>query len=229
MPNTCQGCHETSRPPEHYKGDCGQCHTAEDWTQIVVDHSFFPLEQGHGGLACLQCHDEGDFSTLSDTCSSCHTRPVGHFTGPCSDCHNISDWRDAEFDHEDRLTLKGGHQDADCFDCHVNEDYSGLDAACETCHTDDRPPDHFQGGCAECHNVFDWRDADFDHDDFFPTPHRGVSACNKCHIEEPDYSTFECIECHEHRKAKMDDEHRGVNNYSWNSERCLDCHPKGRE
>ena len=228
VPRDCRGCHFDDEPPDHFPQDCGECHTTTDWRDLDVDHAFFPLVKGHGGLACESCHED-DFQSADPACESCHEdeRPPGHFSGPCAECHDITRWEDGVFDHSGFLPLQGGHAGLECTDCHVSDDdYTGLDAACDACHAP--PPDHFPGACSDCHNVFDWEDADFDHDRFFPTPHEGVSACESCH-PGGDTSDFTCTGCHAHRAGEMNGEHDDVRNYRYADDACLDCHPRGRE
>jgi hypothetical protein len=228
VPNSCRGCHAEDAPPHHFEGDCAECHTERGWDDLDVDHSFFPLKQGHADVLCSSCH-VGDYTSADPTCAACHEadRPRNHFTGACESCHDISGWDNATFDHAQYLSLQGGHAPLSCGDCHTSPGtYEGLNGACQSCHADDRPSGHYAGGCAECHNVFDWEDADFDHDRFFPTPHNGVSACADCH-PGGDTNTFTCTDCHEHRKPDMDDEHRGFAGYQYDSDFCLDCHPDG--
>ncbi len=40
---------------------------------------------------------------------------------------------------------------------------------------------------------------------------------------------FSCINCHEHRKSKMDDEHKNVPGYLYESTKCYQCHPNGSD
>ncbi|MFT4626240.1 MAG: hypothetical protein ACI8PZ_004917 [Myxococcota bacterium] len=229
VPRDCRGCHVDDAPPDHFPDDCGECHTTTRWDDLDVDHSFFPLERAHGGLECAACHIDGDYKSAVPACESCHEedRPPGHFSGPCAECHDITRWEDGVFDHTGFLPLQGGHAGLECTACHVAEgDYAGLDAACESCHTS--PPNHYPGACSDCHNVFDWEDADFDHDPFFPTPHNGVSACASCH-PGGDTSDFTCTGCHEHNRPDTNDDHNDVGRYVYKDDACLDCHPRGRE
>ncbi len=43
-----------------------------------------------------------------------------------------------------------------------------------------------------------------------------------------NYAVFECILCHEHNQSEMDDEHRDVSGYRYESVACYQCHPDGR-
>jgi hypothetical protein len=230
LPTSCSGCHQPDEPPDHHDGECSSCHNTTSWADATFDHSTLPP-----GTACSSCH-------LPD-------RPTPHADGECSDCHTTTSWQDTSFDHS---TLTPGttctschlpdrptpHAEGDCSECHttiswtdVQFDHSTLTpgTTCTSCHSDDRPPAHFAGDCAACHNTNDWADATFDHADFFPLPHRGVSACVACHPEPQGTAAFMCLNCHEHRRAETDPEHRGMANYAYDSVRCLACHPDGRD
>jgi len=203
---------------------------------IDMFQEHFTLQGKHTELSCADCH--GDVLEAEPTaCAGCHEgdRPAAHSgdrLGECGSCHSEAGWQYAVDDHS-FLPLEFGHS-ITCDSCHADlETFSGLEGAtCLSCHSDDTPrADHYPGQeCSDCHNTVSWDDIQFDHDDFFPTPHEGVRECASCHVNDDNYQTFECIECHEHSQQRMDDEHRGeTNNYRWESQACLDCHPQGRE
>jgi len=126
--------------------------------------------------------------------------------------------------------IEGGHAELTCAECH-GDSLDTPPATCSGCHEEDRPADHDPGECGECHTITTW-DAlsGVDHDLFFPTPHEGVSDCVDCHLQAPNYDTFSCTDCHEHRRSEMDGEHLGeVGGYVYASNACLDCHPNGEE
>lgn len=231
LSSACQSCHEDERPDDHYEQfDCAGCHEPTSWDDGVLGHDFFPLYGGHD-IACQECHlDDQDYSGLSQVCASCHEadRPDDHWDGQdCADCHLITDWTDASIDH-DFFPLEHAH-DITCSACH-DDGWDGLDSSCQACHEADRPNGHFDGmDCEDCHEPTDWDHGQFDHDPLFPLPHRGVDSCDDCHTDAPDYDTFSCIDCHEHRCSEMNDEHDDVNNYECDSDACFDCHPDGRE
>jgi hypothetical protein len=87
----------------------------------------------------------------------------------------------------------------------------------------------------ECHTTLPgWKPADFPiHDgQFFPIysgSHLGTwDNCTQCHEDANNYAGFTCLSCHEHSQSSMDSEHNEVNDYTYNSVACLDCHPTGR-
>ena len=53
--------------------------------------------------------------------------------------------------------LVGKHADVPCEGCHdpsVGLRY--VPTVCEYCHEDDRPVDHYEGGCGDCHSEYGW-------------------------------------------------------------------------
>lgn len=89
----CSGCHEDERPDGHITTDCSLCHTTENWEQPSWTHGFFPLEGGHDGVQCTDCHTTGFHDTPED-CIDCHAddAPAVHPPGDCGHCHNIYGW-----------------------------------------------------------------------------------------------------------------------------------------
>jgi hypothetical protein len=224
------------RPPApHPDGACEDCHGTTSWDQLDVDHSFFPLASGHGGLECTDCHGASDYYSLDPTCSSCHEvdRPADHDPGECSECHTIESWDAADIDHDLFLSLAGGHAPLQCSECHDAGTYLGLDNTCASCHVQDKPNNHFGGTCDTCHDVFSWDDAEFLHSavSTFPKGHdQQGGVCTNCHVEDNGYATFSCIDCHEHdNRNEMANEHRGENGYRYESAACFDCHPRGED
>lgn len=196
------------------------------------EENTYPLLGLHIGVSCEGCHPAGQPVDLtSSLCMGCHedVRPPDHYDGDCALCHTEAGWQFIEVDHSEWLDLSGGHSDLECLGCHAEGTFAGLDAACASCHEQDRPNGHFAGPCEDCHVVADWEDAEFDHDPWFPVPHRGVDDCVDCHPNPNDYDIFTCIDCHEHRASEMNDEHDDVGGYEYNSGACYQCHPRGRE
>ncbi len=192
------------------------------------------------------------------TCITCHesayleTTVIPHeengFSQECEDCHTQHVWPDAIFPEHSLLSdgfeLIGAHEFAGCESCHIQPSFELVFAAldqndCYACHQADYEDEHRNSGfplnCLECHNQNDWDGAsDFDHDaPFFPIysgEHKGEwDNCSDCHQAAPDMTSFTCIDCHEHRKDKMDDEHDDEPDYVYESLACLSCHPDGKE
>jgi len=232
LDRACESCHQPDAPVGHFQGPCVECHVVASWTQASFDHSrYLSLLGGHAGLDCVACHDASGYSGLDAACESCHLpdRPAGHFQGPCVQCHVVASWSQASFDHSRYLSLLGGHAGLDCGACHNASGYTGLSRACASCHLPDAPVGHFTGACDTCHNVVRSSDATFAHNSYFPTPHRGISACNQCHLNNDGYATFSCTNCHTHNRTTEDRHHRGeVSNYVYASQSCFNCHRRGQ-
>ena len=260
-PTDCYFCHEddyaATTAPDHatsgFGTDCRECHSAYSSTWGAGDFHHpdsFPLNGGHGGLACDACHVGGYDGVLSD-CYSCHQADYESAADPdhlagglpttCSVCHTTTAWEPASYNHDATgFPLTGAHRAADCASCHQSG-YAGTPTDCHACHEDDylsaNDPPHVTSGfgtdCAACHGTSAWEPADWDHDSLFPIyrgEHRGEwNSCTDCHTVPTDYTVFECITCHEHNQSEMDSEHRGVSGYQYVSSECLRCHPDGDE
>ncbi|MDP2722587.1 MAG: hypothetical protein Q8O72_07515, partial [Bacteroidales bacterium] len=79
----CIDCHQAdyqaTTDPNHVDGNfstnCVECHFMNvfSWTGAGIDHSFFPLTQGHALNDCYQCHKQGEpYNSISPECISCH-------------------------------------------------------------------------------------------------------------------------------------------------------------
>lgn len=237
-----------------FNHDCTICHTARSWRPSTFDHnrSGFVLTGAHVTAECDRCHGNGEFAGTPKDCWSCHTgnfqsvknpdHVSGNFDHDCSTCHTTQAWKPASFDHsKTRFPLTGAHSTLECSGCHASG-YSGTPGDCYSCHEQNyrntTNPNHsaalFPPQCEQCHNTSDWRPANWDHDNtYFPIysgEHEGKwNTCKDCHVDLNNYTIFECINCHEHEKTKMDDKHKEVNNYRFLSTACYNCHPKGKE
>ena len=220
--------HQQSRFPllgAHITADCYDCHQSASLLQ------FEPL-----GVECVDCH----LADYQATTSPNHIE--GNYSTECMDCHqmNAFTWSGANFTHN-LFPLTLGHAGVNCNECHTGTDYSNISPECFSCHQTDylatTSPNHQQADlttdCIECHSTNPgWKPADFpQHDNVFPIysgEHNGEwASCTDCHTDPGNYSIFTCIDCHEHSKNDMDDEHQGIGGYLYNSVACLDCHPTG--
>ncbi|HPS62534.1 MAG TPA: hypothetical protein PLK82_05705 [Bacteroidales bacterium] len=106
----CIDCHRTqytqAKSPDHvagrYSTNCIECHdmAAYSWTGAGINHSFFPLTQGHAISECQRCHKTPDYSAVSPECVTCHqanynaTTNPGHtslgFPTDCKLCHTTN-------------------------------------------------------------------------------------------------------------------------------------------
>lgn len=229
---------------------CQDCHSTNAWRPAAnIDHSKtrFPLTGAHQRTDCARCHVGGRFTGTPTDCLSCHrsnydgaanpNHRTSGFPTDCQACHSTNAWRPANFDHNaTRFPLTGAHRNTDCARCHANGRYSGTPTACVSCHQSnyDRTsnPNHRASGfptdCQACHTTTTWLGATFDHSRYFPITsgkHRGIS-CSTCHTNAANYAVFSCINgCH--GRTTTDSQHRGRSGYSYDSNACYRCHPRG--
>jgi len=235
---------------------CESCHTVNAWRPAKFDHgqTRFPLTGAHGRVDCAKCHIGGRYQGTPTDCNACHQADYNRTTNPnhrasgfptqCQNCHNTGAWRPANFDHNrTRFPLTGAHDRVECAKCHIGGRYTGTPTDCYSCHQTDYAgttnPNHQASGfptqCQTCHTTSAWRPATFDHDGrYFPIysgKHRGKwSSCADCHVNPGSYRVFECILCHKHsNKAEVDDQHKEVSGYVYQSAACYRCHPAGRK
>jgi hypothetical protein len=255
-PNQCFQCH-TDVHQQTVGMSCDRCHGTTTWLVSnlteIHQNSRFPLLGAHAKADCQQCHTQANslaFEPLSTDCFACHqadyhatTQPAHQsagFSTECADCHTVFSYSwSGSFNHH-FFPLIQGHALNDCNSCHQNGVYTGLSTDCFSCHQPDfeqtTDPNHVQSGfdtnCNSCHTLSPgWKPSTFDHDtQYFPIysgSHNGEwNSCTDCHTTG-NMASFSCIDCHEHNQSEMDDEHDDVNNYSYNSNRCFDCHSNG--
>ncbi|MBK7407778.1 MAG: hypothetical protein IPJ40_06675 [Saprospirales bacterium] len=230
---------------------CLACHptgSADD--NFDHNNTNFPLTGSHTTVACIECHASG-YAGTPTACAACHTPDFDQTINPdhntlglstdCAMCHTTApDWMPANFPvHDNYYPLNGAHAliATDCAACH-NGDYNNTPNTCVGCHLTDfnqtTDPDHqalqFSTDCATCHSESTWVPSTFDHDgQYFPIfsgKHNGEwDQCSDCHTNPADYSIFTCITCH--TNPQTNNQHDGVNGYSYNSPACLACHPTG--
>ncbi|MGE0020631.1 MAG: hypothetical protein AB7S72_13250 [Draconibacterium sp.] len=239
---------------QKFPTNCLQCHNTNNWEENTFNHNntAFPLTGAHIATECAACHTSG-YAGTPTLCSSCHQTAFNNTTNPnhsslglstnCNDCHTTNQgWEPALFpNHQDYYALQGAHSaiSTNCTLCHAGN-YTSTPNTCFGCHAADynatTDPAHstaqFPTDCQSCHTETAWEPSTFNHDSqYFPIysgEHRGEwSKCADCHTQPTNYSVFSCINCHEHNKTDMDDEHRGENGYVYNSINCYACHPKG--
>ncbi|MFK5856299.1 MAG: cytochrome c3 family protein [Bacteroidota bacterium] len=229
--NNITEIHQQSRFPllgAHITADCFDCHQS---ASLLI---FEPL-----GVECVDCHLDNYQSTTSPN----HVE--SDYSTDCAECHkmNAFTWIGSDYTHA-FFPLVEGHAINDCRECHTDPgNYSNISTECFSCHEADynaaTVPNHIQSdlstNCTECHTLsLDWRPAEFaQHDVLFPIysgEHNGEwNSCVDCHNNPSNISIFTCIDCHEHNKTDMDDEHKGIGGYSYNSIACFECHPTGSE
>ncbi len=228
---TCIDCHRAdyvnTKKPDHVKNnfsnDCAMCHglNGSAWSTEIIDHSFFPLEQGHKIDDCKACHLAEDYSIISAECISCHqndfngTQNPNHamsgFSNNCIECHTISpSWKPVTFtDHDGRFfpIYSGKHKGVwtDCVECHANtNDFSSF--TCVGCHKNPETDDVHDGisgysytdnACLGCHPTGD-ADMAFDHNSTnFPlTGAHSMTDCIACHALGYQGTSTVCVDCH---------------------------------
>ena len=230
---------------------CLACHPTGD-ADMAFDHNntAFPLTGAHRMVDCTSCHANG-FVGTSTLCLDCHSADFNGSLNPnhkqlglstdCKTCHTtVPGWSPATFaDHNNFYQLNGAHAAiaSQCVECH-NGDYNNTPNTCYACHTNDyngvNAPNHKQNNfsldCATCHNENAWQPSTFDHDGlYFPIfsgKHQGQwMECVECHQVSGNFTIFTCVSCH--KNPETNDEHNGVNGYTYNDNACLACHPTG--
>jgi len=181
LPTDCVFCHQVDyvEAPSHVASNfpqtCESCHSVSVWSDATYPHDFFPLNGGHNGLTCVQCHTTGIYGTIPVDCFSCHqndyqaapSHASSGFPTECEQCHTTTTWLDATFDHG-LFPLTGSHNGLNCQDCHTTGTYGTIPADCYSCHQTDylAAPGHVSSGfpttCEQCHNTTVWPDATFD-------------------------------------------------------------------
>jgi hypothetical protein len=232
--------------------DCTACHTTTTWTGATFNHNTtaFPLTGAHIQASCDQCHGDGVYKGKPTTCVSCHQTEYNNTTDPshqqaqfptdCTACHTTTTWTGASFDHNaTAFPLTGAHIQATCAQCHGDGIYKGKPTTCVSCHQTDynntTDPNHQQAqlptDCVACHTTTVWTSATFTNHDaqYFPIysgSHRGRwNSCSTCHVNPSDYRQFDCLSCHS--ASQTDPHHTGVSGYTYDSQACYRCHPRG--
>ena len=239
----CASCHADIHQGE-LGADCARCHTARsfiDRFEMVRSHlaTRFPLRGAHRISDCEDCHEpvaQGGYQYVNTPveCVACHRteyqatvdpdHQASSFPVTCGVCHTTVAWVPAGFNH----ALAAG---TPCASCHLDDYLATTDPNHQTA--------GFSRQCESCHNTRRWVPASFDginHDAaFFPIfsgKHQGKwDRCSDCHVNPNSYATFECLQCHEHDDpADLADKHSEVSGtYTYDSQACYGCHPRGDE
>jgi hypothetical protein len=197
--------------PEHFAGECDQCHTATDWVPYQFDHV--------GVVECQSCHlddlplEEHAQATRDFLASyfpgyraldyPIPTDGDQHYPGDCNLCHSsYTDWTVIEYTHTGIQDCESchvqetpeQHYEGACMRCHTDTedwnvylfDHTGL-TNCQSCHRSEAPAQHYRGVCSACHTTTSWLPAFFNH--------QGYSDCRSCHTNANHYSS-QCSSCH---------------------------------
>lgn len=152
---TCTGCHVNPQTDSDHNGmpgyvyesnACLACHPNGDAGAFDHNTTDFPLQGGHVGVNCIECHANGYAGTPTN-CDACHMDDYNSTTNPnhngaqfptdCAQCHNETAWTPANFDHDNQyFPIYSGNHNGEwntCADCHTNpNDYSVF--SCIICH-----------------------------------------------------------------------------------------------
>lgn len=239
-PAVCALCHD--RPAGHRDGECSLCHS------VGGNWAFVHLASGdcstchtppadHYAGSCSACHTVG--TPFADTvfthpgqdasCSDCHSRPSGHRAGQCSGCHRArTTWA---FVHPSSAACVSchaaprNHYSGACSACHTPGkpfrqavfQHPGASAPCADCHA--RPAGHRSGQCSTCHAV----------GGAWAFVHPSSTACSNCHSAPANHYGPTCVNCHTPSRpwASATFTHPAVQEHSYLSFPCAQCHPSG--
>ena len=193
------------------------------------------------------CHKTGVYKGTPRECFGCHqarynatknpNHPAAGFPTTCDQCHKASQagWTPATFNHNSFFQLVGTHTTLACASCHKNNVYKGTPRDCYGCHqakyAATTNPNHAAAGfpttCDTCHKASQttWAPATFTH--AFPRTGSHNVPCAQCHTTPNNFAVYACVACH--GRSRMDDKHKGVNGYRYESTACYACHPNGRK
>ena len=208
---SCAACH---REPHRqaFGPDCTKCHTTDTWKTRSFDHArtAFPLKGAHATAVCTACHvrPATQVHLQAKACRDCHNDVhAGQFKQDCGSCHTQVTFKKAPFEHDTatRFPLTGRHTALACSRCHkgaatagparttgtgvtIAVKFSGLSAACASCHEDVHRGAAGQT-CDSCHTTTDFRGLKpYTHSaplsGFLSGPH-AAAPCRECHGREP--------------------------------------------
>jgi hypothetical protein len=159
----CRQCHADdyarAAVPNHAAAGlpmtCSDCHRPTGWAPAEFAHAAsFPLQQGHAGRRCQECHANNLFVGTASDCASCHldtwqqtTNPnhaLAGFPTTCQQCHSTARWGGATFNHPFPIT-SGVHAGLGCASCHTTP-ANPTAFSCIDCH------DHNQAEMADEHD-----------------------------------------------------------------------------
>ncbi len=202
-PAACESCHKEDDPHQGVMGEqCAVCHNPSAWEDAIFDHSStgFLLVGGHDNLECGTCHADATYQGLDSACISCHGGDDPHqrkFGENCALCHVVSSWQQVTFDHS-------GDYARDCI----------------SCHTGDKPANHYSAQCSACHSTNAWKPANFDHSA------AGATDCKSCHTGDKPAKHYsaQCSACHSTNAWKP----ASFNHSAAGATDCISCHSGNR-
>lgn len=204
-PLFCSECHTTPGDRKHFI--CGECH--DHRAEVLDPPHAAEADYSRESNACYECHPDGRVESVEHEEKFPIAEGSVHGSLYCSECH----------------TVPGNRQEFICGECHDHR-ATLTDPAHDAVSDYDRDAPY----CLHCHQYSDVTTR-AGHDPFFPLVRgdHNQTACTECHIPFTELPRFECIQCHEHTCAEMNDEHDDVEDYACTSAGCFDCHPRGEE
>lgn len=222
--------------------ECLTCHLGE------LPNRPFPSADFEG-FECRGCHQQTDMDPIHVSLADYR------FNNPsCINCHPDGQVI-SRTNHDPVFPISTGtaHEGTDCDTCHMGLLNDGI-ITCTGCHPHEQAASlsaHSGVGgyrfesvlCMKCHDESGVARLT-DHLPFrinANNKHGPADAeCLQCHTQlnsarpfpAADFEIFDCLGCHEHSRARMDDKHLGeVSGYSYDSLTCVGsrCHPDGRE
>ena len=177
--------------PDHYAGECSDCHSIYTWEPVAFDHSSV--------FECLSCHSKDIPADRVE-----NNVLVSHYPGDCKQCHsNFSDWQMTEYGHDGvkeceschSMNTPASHYSGQCSNCHLDIqdwqvvvfDHSNRQD-CSSCHSLDAPENHYGGQCSNCHSTEDWSYGVFGHP--------SGANCSTCHMKPAEHYKEACASCH---------------------------------
>ncbi len=142
----CVSCHTKNKPTNHFAGQCSTCHATGAWVPATFNHNW------PDGLCVLPYQGQADQSLF---------RPVQHVSQ-----HGWLDSGQLQSQRPNRLrvlphqrqaqpiTLRGSvaRVTARVVGRRPTFNHTGQ-TDCASCHTKDKPNNHFAGQCSTCHNT----------------------------------------------------------------------------
>lgn len=218
--NTCHGGFPTFK-----QFQCISCH---EHSQEVLDPIHVGIANYYDSVQCYDCHPDG--TANSGLSRDDHTIALSLFP----------------------INAGTNHAEVACNDCHIDPTDRTVDA-CPQCHYDQVPTldnSHSQVGdyvandnqmCKMCHPDGEIPVSVSTHrSQYFGMQGPGAHKdCTRCHLDRRVDRPFESVDyaasfscegaCHEHTQNRTNNQHGGVNGYTYDFAECVSCHPTGRK
>jgi hypothetical protein len=181
--------------PNHFTGECSDCHVAKTWEPEEFDH--------RGVYTCISCHEDdypkeellalGAVSFVSLDAKKVNSMVEPHYPGDCNICHTDTEsWEEYEYDHP-LITFESSRL-FNSFSLKMNSvihEYTE-EQTCQTCHTYADHRNDYGDTCINCHpDTEKWLPVEVDHNQY--------PNCLTCHENdrpEKDHYKSNCSTCH---------------------------------